>query len=105
MAKEARDRYSNARAKAVIRINNEMNDIKKEMERDRDESGSAGADLMSTEVEGRRLASEIDRVREQSKGDDTNWRAAVNRADDVVVRKRYRSKAKRICDSLEELEV
>ena len=102
MAKEARDRYSNARAKAVIRINNEVNDIKKEMERDRDESGSAGADLMSTEVEGRRLASEIDRVREWSKGDKTDRRASADRDGDTAGRER--AEAERLRDSLEEAE-
>ena len=74
MAKEARDRYSNARAKAVIRINNEMNDIKKEMERDRDESGSAGADLMYTEVEGRRISGIVRRPLIWRGQDCTFWR-------------------------------
>ena len=55
----------------------------KELERARDEAGTTGAALASAEVKVHRLASEIDRVREQSKGDDTNWRAAINRSKDV----------------------
>ena len=48
MAREARDRERNTRDEAIIRINNDMNDMRKDMERDWDESGVAGATFAST---------------------------------------------------------
>ena len=68
----------NDRSKASRGINNNMTDIRKELERSIDESGTDGDSLTSTEVKGRRLASELDRVRERYKRDNTNWRATIN---------------------------
>ena len=60
-----------------------MTDMKKELERSMEQSRKNGAALASTKVKGPCLAYKIDGVRERSKGDDTNWRAAINRSKDV----------------------
>ena len=74
----------------------------KELERARDEAGTAGAALASTEVKVHRLASENDRVREWSKGDKTDRRASADRDGDTAGRER--AEAERLRDSLEEAE-
>ena len=56
----------------------------------RDNRTSQGQPEPSAEAEVRRLASEMDGVREQSKGADANWKDAVNRAEAVEGRKRER---------------
>ena len=56
MLREARDRECNARAEAVGGINNNINNERKEMERDQDELGTAWDSLASAKVEVLRLA-------------------------------------------------
>ena len=74
------------------------------MDRDQDELGTAGDALAYTEVEGFRISSEIDGVRERSKGAETDRRAVVNRAEDVDARERDISKSKRIHNIMEDSE-
>ena len=59
---------------------------------------------MSTKVKVHRISSDISGVREWSKGDETCCRVAVNRAEEVELRKINRFKDKRIQNSLEESE-
>ena len=77
--REAKDIELNTRAEAVGGINNEITNIRKYIERDQENSGTAGAALAPTKVKGRRIASGLDRLREWYKGANTDWRAAINR--------------------------
>ena len=52
-----------------------------EMERYREEKGTDGASLASVEDKAHRLASNINRLREQSDGGEVDQRAAVDRAE------------------------
>ena len=79
-------RNRNARYEAIIEINNEMIYMRKELERSWDKAGASGAALTSTEVEVLRLASDIYREREQSKGSKSDGRATVNRVKAAAVR-------------------
>ena len=79
MVREERDRKSNTIYEAVRGINNMINDIIKDLDMARDKLVMDGETLASTEVEGPRIASEIDRVKEQSKEGKTDRRASVNR--------------------------
>ena len=102
VVREAGDRERNARAESIGGINNEMTYMRKELERDWDEAGTAGAALAFTNVDIQRLASELDWGRERSKGAKSNQRVTVNRAKAAAVRER--SKSERIRDSLEDAE-
>ena len=58
----------------------------------------------SYEAEVIRLASELDRVRERSEGDEADQKATANRYKATEGRKRERSEAERLCGSLGEAE-
>ena len=60
---------------------------------------------LSVKAKVHRLVSEIDRVRERSKGDEADWKAAINIAEAAEGRKREREKVERIKNSLGEEEV
>ena len=79
--------------------------MRKDLERACNELGMAGASLPSTEVNGIRLVSELDGVRERPNGDNTYQRATVNRDEAAEVKERDRAKAKRIRDTIVYLEV
>ena len=79
-----------------------MNDMRKDMERARDESGTDGATLAPNEVKVIRIDSKLDGLRERSKGGETDWRSATNRAENVAVMDMDRFKVKRIHYSLVE---
>ena len=85
MVREARERECNARAEAVGGINEDMDDLGKNMERNRDEAGTEGAALAPSEDNAHSIAYE---VRERSEGGEDDQRASVNRAKDAVGRER-----------------
>ena len=63
---------------------------------------TARAALASANAKVRRIASEIDRVRERSKGDEADWKATTDRVEVAESRKRERAEADRLHDSLGE---
>ena len=60
------------------------------MERNHDKAGTDGAAFASAEAKVRRNTSEIDGVRERSKGDGTDWKDAIDRVDAAEGRQRDR---------------
>ena len=58
----------------------------KELERSRGEAETVGAALASAKAEVHRIASELDGVRERSKGSETNQRASMDRVEDAAGR-------------------
>ena len=60
-----------------------MKYIRKELESYRDEAGTDGSTLTSTESKVHRLASKIEKVREKSKGAKANRRATANRPNQL----------------------
>ena len=60
----------------------------KDLERDQDRVGTAGAAFASAEAKVRRNTSEIDGVRERSKGDGTDWKDAIDRVEAAERRER-----------------
>ena len=65
---------------------------------------TARAALASANAKVRRIASEINRVRERSKGDEADWKATTDRVEVADSRKRERAEADRLHDSLGEAE-
>ena len=64
----------------------------KEMESARDEAGTDGTSLSSSESKAQRLASNMDGVRELSEEGRSYQRSAVNRSKAAVRRERYKDK-------------
>ena len=76
---EVRGREHNTISKEILGINDETNDLGKDLERDREEAGMHGASLNYSKAGVRRLAYNINRMRERSKGVNDTQRATTNR--------------------------
>ena len=88
MVREVRERERNARVEAVGGINEDIENQVKELYRSKDKAGTDRAILTSAETKTHRLASNIDGVRERSKGVEANQRDSVDREDSTSGRER-----------------